>query len=295
MADHVVPYAVLVDEESGKLCTDFRSVNKEPLPDGRYRGIDQEGRSVVEIAYRAGLAHGAYVDYWSNDQVSLEGQFLNGKKHGTWHFYGEDGNLRELIEYEMGKEILPPLRGMNSSHPTAMLKLYKRTRAGIRYWEAWNLDGSVVVHEGKLGDKGKHRFCRPPGRQSAKRFIEEAARQPREQGYAEIDRADHTQVVVQFRLAGWGSVEDLNQGFRVEDVLNGELGWTGNGRTTGHDIGSGTFNIFCVVVDAELAVASILASLRKQKKLKHCAIAVEEPAGYRVAYPRRFKGDFKLV
>lgn len=175
-----------------------------------------------------------------------------------------------------------------------MLKLYKRGRSGIRYWEAWELYGTVCIHEGIVGDGGKNRFRAPAEDQSAADFIVEAAKKPRAKGYAEIPRDEQHKVIVQYRLDSWGDLKDLKQGHTVEDVLNGCLGWTGNGRCTGHDIGSGTMNLFCLVVVAELAADTIVAALRKKKLLKNSVIAVEEAAGYRVMYPRRFKGAFAL-
>src|SRR5262249_34494343 len=116
-----------------------------------------------------------------------------------------------------------------------MLKLYKRGRNGVRYWEAWSLFGTVVVHEGKLGERGKERFRAPAEDQSAEQFIEEAARKPRAKGYVEIPRQERRQVVVQYRLETWGTPEDLEKARQVENLLNGCLGWSGNGRCTGHD------------------------------------------------------------
>jgi hypothetical protein len=173
-----------------------------------------------------------------------------------------------------------------------MLKLYKRGPRGIRYWEAWKLAGMVVVHEGKLGERGKASYLVPRKTQSAERFIQEKAKKPREKGYAEIPREEHYQIVVQYRLKGWGSPADLKKGHRIEDLLNGCLGWTGNGRCDGNDIGSGTMNIFSIVVDPELAAQAIIAELRGQRLLKAAVIAFRRGEEYRVVYPARFRGKF---
>jgi hypothetical protein len=176
-----------------------------------------------------------------------------------------------------------------------MLKLYKRSRSGIRYWEAWNYMGMVVVHEGRLGDRGKKRFLIPDDDQTPEQSIQEAARKPRSKGYAEIATVDQYQIVVQYRLKTWGSAEDLDKSHKIESLFNECLGWTGNGRCDGNDIGSGTLNIFSIVVDPELAAAELVKELRKNRLLRGAVVAVQEGEEYRVVYPARFKGKFSLI
>jgi hypothetical protein len=175
-----------------------------------------------------------------------------------------------------------------------MLKLYKRGRTGVRYWEAWKTPGMVVVHEGRLGERGKTRFLLPAERQRPERLIAEAATKPQAKGYAEVPLEEHYQVVVQYRLKTWGSPEDLNKGHKVEELFNECLGWTGNGRCDGNDIGSGTMNVFSYVIDPELAVETMVAALRQHRLLKGAFVAVREGEDYRVVYPTRFRGEFSL-
>ncbi len=172
-----------------------------------------------------------------------------------------------------------------------MLKLYKRGRTGIRYWEAWKASGM----EGKLGDRGKTKYLIPEDGQTPDRCIKDAAARARAKGYAEIPLDEQHQVVVQYRLKAWGSPEDLAKGHRVEALFNECLGWTGNGRCDGNDIGSGTLNIFSIVVDPELGAATLVEELRKNRLLKGAVVAMREGEEYRVAYPARFKGAFSLL
>jgi hypothetical protein len=176
-----------------------------------------------------------------------------------------------------------------------MLKLYKHGRGGIRYWEAWKVQGMVVVHEGKLGDRGKTKYLIPEDGQTPDQCIKEAAAKPRANGFAEIPPDEQHQVVVQYRLKTWGSPEDLAKGHKVEALSNECLGWTGNGRCDGNDIGSGTLNIFSIVVDSELGAATLVEVLRKNRLLKGAVVAVREGEEYRVVYPARFKGTFSLL
>src|ERR1700722_20635929 len=86
-----------------------------------------------------------------------------------------------------------------------MLKLYKRGRPGVRYWEAWKVSGMVVVHEGKLGDRGKTKSLIPKDGQTPARCIREAAAKPRSKGLAENPLDEQHQLLVQYRLPPWGS------------------------------------------------------------------------------------------
>jgi hypothetical protein len=76
------------------------------IPHGRYFGINEDGRIVLEINYYRGLVHGAYLDYWPNGKVACEGQFHNGHQHGCWHFYNLDGSLSEIVRFQEGKEVI---------------------------------------------------------------------------------------------------------------------------------------------------------------------------------------------
>jgi hypothetical protein len=175
-----------------------------------------------------------------------------------------------------------------------MLKLYKRGRTGVRYWEAWNNSGKVVVHEGKVGERGKTRFLILAKRQTPDHLIEQAALKARAKGFAEIPMGEHYQVVVQYQLKTWGSPTDLNKGHKIEDLFNECLGWTGNGHCDGNDIGSGSMNIFSLVVDPELGAALLVEQLRRNRLLKGAVVAVRQGENYRVVYPVRFQGAFSL-
>jgi hypothetical protein len=176
-----------------------------------------------------------------------------------------------------------------------MLKLYKRGRTGVRYWEAWANGTQVVVHEGKLGERGKTKHLDTQRGKTPNEVIAEAAMKPRAMGYAEIPIDQQFQVVVQYPPKTWGSVNDLSKAHQIEDLFNEYLGWTGNGMCDGNDIGSGSMNIFSIVVDPQLAVESMLTELRKHKLLKGAVVAVRYGEEYRVAYPPTFKGKFELI
>jgi antitoxin component YwqK of YwqJK toxin-antitoxin module len=105
-----VPVRILnvtdVVDEAGRVRRTLQGrYDQSSLPHGRYSVLEEDGRLFMTITYHHGVPHGPYTDYWSTGGVSLEGQFVNGQQHGTWHFYDKDGSLRELIEFDMGKEV----------------------------------------------------------------------------------------------------------------------------------------------------------------------------------------------
>jgi hypothetical protein len=173
--------------------------------------------------------------------------------------------------------------------------LYKRGRGGIRYWEAWARGLWGVVHEGKLGERGKVKHLEPQKGKTPDQIIAEAAEKPRAKGYAEIPGEEKYQVVVQYRLKTWGSVEDLDRAYEIEHLFNECLGWTGNGFCDGNDIGSGCLNIFSIVIDPQLAAETMIAELQKQELLDGAIVAARYDEEYRVLYPPEFKGEFSLL
>ena len=40
-------------------------------------------------------------DFFFTDITSI-GNYQNGKKHGTWFFYDDDGNIDRIVKYEDG-------------------------------------------------------------------------------------------------------------------------------------------------------------------------------------------------
>ncbi len=175
-----------------------------------------------------------------------------------------------------------------------VLKLYKRLPDAIHYWEAWNDGRKLFVHFGILGHKGKTREIPLRWFERASNAVSREASGPRGEGYAELPAEAHTQIVVQYRTAGWGNASDLEKRYQVESIINDCLGLTGNGDCDGGDIGSGTINAFSYVVDPVLAMHTIVDSLRTAGLLQGAIIAVEHEDCYTVLWPYDYLKEFKL-
>jgi hypothetical protein len=102
-------------------------------------------------------------------------------------------------------------------------------------------------------------------------------------------------VVIQYPIDGWGSAADLAKRHKVEGMLNECLGWTGNGCCDGGDIGSGTMNSFCSVVDPYIACSTIVDALRLEGLAEGVVIALEQDEDFEVLWPHGFTGTFSYM
>jgi hypothetical protein len=143
-----------------------------------------------------------------------------------------------------------------------MLKLYKRAEDGhLDYHEAWADSGKLIEHWGVVGTRGETREHPLPQR-DAEREIVRVLADARERGFEEIELEDHVPLMVEYRVDGDGTPEDLEKRYRVEARLNELLGWMGLGACDGGSIGSGTMEVACHVVDFEVAERVVRADLQ---------------------------------
>jgi len=83
-----------------------------------------------------------------------------------------------------------------------------------------------------------------------------------ESGFEPIGVEGQQILLVEYRIDGFGTPNDLEKRHKLEDRLNETLGWTGIGHADGGSIGSGTKAVACVVVDADAAKNTIESDLR---------------------------------
>ena len=175
-----------------------------------------------------------------------------------------------------------------------MLKLYKKIDGSFRYWEAWEDARQITIDRGLVGDEGEKRTLDLAAGENADTRINREARQPRDEGYRGISQSKHTRLIIQYPIQGMGTSQDLDKRIVIEDLMNERLGWTGLGHCDGGDIGSGTINIFCFVVEPIKALEVTLQSLRTNKALEHAIITMDTSSGSKVFWPEDFQGRFAI-
>jgi hypothetical protein len=114
-------------------------------------------------------------------------------------------------------------------------------------------------------------------------------------------------LVLQYRIDGWGSTEDLERRNHLEDLINPRLQEDNNGECDGGDIGSGTINLYLEgVIDPQSALNTVLAVLKEAEELEGAVIAQShysntegeedrELEGYTVLWPSDHKGEFEIM
>jgi hypothetical protein len=134
-----------------------------------------------------------------------------------------------------------------------MLKLYKFTDQEKLYWETWdNDDGTHTVHWGVLGTRGDSKTIKSSLLKKATRIIQNEIDQMVSTGYAPFDD-DEFILLIEYKIDGMGTTEDLDKRHRLQERMSETLGWTGLGNCDGGSIGSGTMEVCNFVVDFELA------------------------------------------
>ena len=176
-----------------------------------------------------------------------------------------------------------------------MLRLYKKEGDTLRYWEAWVHEDTLTVHQGVVGEMGEQKDTPAPADEDPDMVIAQAAEPLVDQGYDEPDPEAMVPLVVQYALQGKGSGQDFQKRHSVEEVLTDVLGWTGNGEVEGGETQPGRMNVFCRVMDPDIAMRTLLEVLDDEELLEGAVIALvregEEP---RVLWPQDHSGPFRV-
>ena len=145
-----------------------------------------------------------------------------------------------------------------------MKKLYLVDENGLptHYHEAWVDGNSVVEHFGPLGTQGESKKHRAGRFSSAEEKLEKVLRTPLAKGFQEVPIDHHSILLIEYKVEGFGSPDDLEKRHALQDRMDETLGWTGLGHCDGGSIGSGTMEVCCFVVDFETAKTAIEQDLQ---------------------------------
>jgi len=144
-----------------------------------------------------------------------------------------------------------------------MTTLYKVVTDRIFYWETWNNEGKDwIIHFGKVGERGHSEKVKNSLFSSAERKVKQLIAEKKREDFIEVSVEDHDILIIEYKVDGHGSVEDLNKRHELEDFMNDKLGWVGLGHCDGGSIGSGTMEICCFVINFEKSLPFIEKTLQ---------------------------------
>lgn len=199
----------------------------------------------------------------------------------------------ELFDYEPDIENLVRELGIGEeasqvSYPI----LYSSFPEGIHYWEIWHDNENLMTHWGTVGEKGKfHQILLSMVADSEKEMAEQFAEKIRE-GFREAEQAEEIELVVQYRYVDAEMMQALEKRHNLETFLDEWLGQTGNGYCREGDIGNGTINVYCHVIDRTKALECILSGLAAEGLKEDVTIAYLDEEIYYSLNPE--KGIFLL-
>jgi antitoxin component YwqK of YwqJK toxin-antitoxin module len=78
-------------------------VRRETLREQYEDGKKRVERGVAYYSDNHFEADGVYREFYPNEQLFVEGQFLNGRQHGEWTFYHENGEQNRKATYNNGQ------------------------------------------------------------------------------------------------------------------------------------------------------------------------------------------------
>ncbi len=135
-----------------------------------------------------------------------------------------------------------------------MIKLYKKTKDGFKYWETWEeTRKSGIIHFGDVGTEGESKLIKSKLFQSYSKIIQDEIKRILDDGYKELDDEDYEVLFIEFKIQGMGNEDDLEKRYRLQEKMDELLGWNGLGHCDGGSIGSGTMEVCCFVVDYNIA------------------------------------------
>ncbi len=143
----------------------------------------------------------------------------------------------------------------------AMFKLYRRAKQGLEYWEAWYSNEKVVEHKGLCGENGEVAEHEASDAETGRRILVKLRSAKKEAGFKPIAPSRHAMIVVEGPIDGFGAQHDLDVRGKLEDQLDELLGLLGLGHCDGGSTGSGSMEVFCMVVDAKIAIPAINLAL----------------------------------
>ncbi|MCM3359208.1 hypothetical protein [Psychrobacillus sp. MER TA 171] len=159
----------------------------------------------------------------------------------------------------------------------------------------WNISeylfrGPITIVSGTLGIQGKGEEQKLRFWENRKKFMKSLADEKANQGYQLVEEKDLKKVYIQYRYNEENEEEfemTEDKSLMVEEIVEEELMYTGNGYAYGSEIGAGAGTSTFQVLDIEIAFNSIWKLLSEKKLTEGVEIAFETDEGSYVSlYPK---------
>jgi hypothetical protein len=166
---------------------------------------------------------------------------------------------------------------------------------GREFWQIWSRPGVLVSHRGVIGQRGAVTERAVSSEEAEEAIFHQAVREAEAEGYVALENITHSQVLVNYNVSTW-EVEEI-ESFKntAQGVIGDVLGWVGIGYCDGFTLGREGLTMWCIVVDHELAVPTLLAGLDKNRLLYDEGVPARLgiPAGdhYDVVFPEEQRGQ----
>ena len=155
--------------------------------------------------------------------------------------------------------------------------LYKRDETVLRYHARWPEHGLLLECWGVVGELGELRERQMPDGASTERAIAEARQSLHARGFATVDMNAYVRLLVEHEVGRTCNAEDADERITLEYRIGALLDQTGLGGTSGGEMWPTSYEVFCFVVDFEIAKRVISADLLSTK-YTHARIYEEDPA-----------------
>ncbi|MEK4521189.1 hypothetical protein MKX96_06055 [Psychrobacillus sp. FSL W7-1493] len=177
--------------------------------------------------------------------------------------------------------------------------MIKKSGNKTLFWNIFDYQfkSPIIIVSGTVGMEGareeyKLRFWERP-----KKFMQTLAAEKANQGYQLVEEKELKKVYIQYRYNEENEEEfekTEDKSLMVEEIVEEELMYTGNGYAYGSEIGAGAGTSTFQVLDIEIAFNSIWKLLSEKKLTEGVEIAFETDEGSYVSlYPKGV--EFELV
>lgn len=175
-----------------------------------------------------------------------------------------------------------PSQNPNNFEGDILTKLIKKGGNGFLYWYIWKDGMTLKVHSGSVGDIGETREIQLSLSEKANESIDELVNQKIKEGFRYIEEQDLITLLVEYNYKKDKIQETLKKRHYMQDIIDGNLFWTGNGHCDGGGMGMAVAQIFNYVLDVEKAAKEIIKELENENLVE----------GVKISYLNHLNGQY---